>query len=77
MPDPEYLANMNISPITVEELKKLGLKIIRVSDVMDRKSTDIDILNYARDHDKVVITHDLDFSMLLAVGCFLNFLNLK
>ncbi len=35
---------------------------------MDEKSKDMEILDYARAHNKVVITHDLDFSMLLAVS---------
>ena len=67
MPELEFLANMNISPLTIGELKELGWKIVRVSDVMDRKSKDLEILSYAREHRKVVITQDLDFSLLLAV----------
>lgn len=35
---------------------------------MDKRSKDVEILEYARSHNKVVITQDLDFSMLLAVG---------
>ncbi len=68
MPELEFLANMNVSPITIDELRKLGWKIVRVSEVMDEKSKDMEILDYARAHNKVVITHDLDFSMLLAVS---------
>ncbi len=59
---------MNISPLTVGDLRKLGWDIVRVPEIMDRKSKDIDILTYARDHNKVVITQDLDFSSLLALG---------
>ncbi len=58
---------MNISPLTVEELRRLGWNIMRVPEVMDRKSKDIEILTYAREHKKVVIIQDLDFSALLAV----------
>jgi len=68
MPELEFLANMNISSLTVKELRKLGWNIIRVSEVLSNKSKDLEILNYARDHNKILITHDLDFSMLLAVG---------
>lgn len=68
MPELEFLANMNISPLTVEQLKQLGWNIVRVSEVMDRRSKDMEILTYARENNKVVITQDLDFSMLLAVG---------
>ncbi len=68
MPKLEFLANMNISPLTVDELRKLGWDIIRIPEIMDRKSEDAEILNYARTHNKVVITQDIDFSALLAVG---------
>lgn len=67
MPDIAFLADMNISPATVEQLKKSGWNIVRVSEIMDEKSTDIEIINYAREHNKVIITQDLDFSLLLAV----------
>ena len=62
----EFLANMNISPITVEKLRGLGWNIIRVSEIMDRGSKDVKILDYAKEHNKVLITQDLDFSALLA-----------
>ena len=44
MPELEFLANMNISPLTVEQLRKLQWNIIRVSEVMDRKSKDTEVL---------------------------------
>lgn len=68
MADLEFLADMNISPITVEQLRQQGLNIIRVSEIMKSNSKDKEILAYARDNNKVLITQDLDFSMLLAVG---------
>ena len=67
MPILEFLANMNISPLTVGDLRMLGWNIVRIPEIMDSKSKDIDILAYARDHNKVVITQDLDFSSLLAL----------
>lgn len=70
MPRLEFLANMNISPLTVEGLRKIGWNIIRVSEILDKKAKDIEILTYAQDHNKVVITQDLDFSSLLAVRGF-------
>ena len=66
MPKLQFLADMNISPLTVENLRKLGWKIGRVSEILDRKSKDIDILDYAREHGKVIITQDLDFSAIVA-----------
>jgi predicted nuclease of predicted toxin-antitoxin system len=70
VPRLEFLANMNISPLTVEGLLKIGWNIIRVSEILDKKSKDIEILSYAQNHNKVVITQDLDFSTLLAVRGF-------
>ena len=67
MPRLEFLANMNISPLTVEQLKKKGWNVVRISDVMDRGSKDIDVLLYAQKQNKVVITQDLDFSAILAI----------
>jgi predicted nuclease of predicted toxin-antitoxin system len=63
----EFLANMNISPLTVEQLRARGWNITRVSEVMKKESSDIDILIYAQMQNKVVITQDLDFSTLLAL----------
>lgn len=67
MPALEFIADMNISPLTVSQLREKGWKILRVSEIMDVRTADIDILNYARDKNKVVITCDLDFSELLAI----------
>lgn len=70
MPQLKFIVDMNLSPLTVSQLRERGWEIIRVSEVMDARTDDIDILNYARDHNQVVITNDLDFSELLAVnGC--------
>ncbi len=68
MPRLDFLANMNISPMTVKRLKEQGWNMIRIPEVMDPKCKDRDILRYAREHKKVLITQDLDFSFLLAVG---------
>ena len=68
MPKLEFLTNMNISPLTVEQLRKNGWNIVRVSEVMDRGSKDIDILIYAQQQNKVVTTQDLDFSSILALS---------
>ena len=50
MPRLEFLENMNISPLTVEGLRKIGWNIIRVSEILDKKTKDIEILTYAQDH---------------------------
>ncbi len=63
-----FLADMNISHLTAEELRRKGWDIIRVSEVMNVSSSDLDVLEYARTHDRILITQDLDFSTILAVG---------
>jgi predicted nuclease of predicted toxin-antitoxin system len=58
MPELDFFANMNISPLTVLKLREMGWNIERVSEVMDIGSKDIDILEYAKEKNKVIITHD-------------------
>lgn len=67
MPELKFIVDMDVSPLTVSQLKKYGWKIIRVNEIMDARTSDINILDYAKNHSLVVITHDLDFSELLAV----------
>ena len=64
------LANMNISPETVNALRVKGLDIIRVSQILPVTSSDADILDLARREKRIVVTQDLDFSALLALGGF-------
>jgi len=63
-----FLADIHISPATVVDLRSRGWDIVRVSEVLDPRSTDAEILAYARQHGQVVVTQDLDFSALLAVS---------
>ena len=63
-----YLADMNLSPQTVHALQTDGIDIIRVSEVLAATTKDIDILVYARQEKRVIITQDLDFSTLVAIG---------
>ena len=64
------LANMNISPETVNALQEKGLDIIRVSEILPVTSSDMEILDFARRENRVVVTQDPDFSALLALGGF-------
>jgi predicted nuclease of predicted toxin-antitoxin system len=61
-----YLADQNISPVTVSLLAGHGFDIRRVSDFLPANSADIDILKLARAQGLTVITQDLDFSSLIA-----------
>ena len=62
------LADMNISPRTVQALQALGWDIIRVSEVLPVTAADEEILEFAREGARAVITQDLDFSALLALS---------
>ena len=62
------LADMNISPKTVDALRQRGWDIIRVSEILPMDAEDEEILDLARREGRVVITQDLDFSALLALG---------
>jgi predicted nuclease of predicted toxin-antitoxin system len=63
-----FLADMDISPLTVEALRKEGWDIVRVSHFLSANARDADILQLARRQGRVVVTQDLDFSALLALG---------
>lgn len=62
------LADVHISPKTVRDLQKQGYEIMRSSDVLPNNAPDINILEFARTENWVVLTQDLDFSMLVALS---------
>ena len=68
MERPLLLADMNISPLSVDALRREEWDILRVSDLLKVNATDTEILALARQQNRVVITQDLDFSTLLALG---------
>jgi predicted nuclease of predicted toxin-antitoxin system len=59
---------MNISPLTVKSLQEAGWEVLRVSSVLSPRASDEEILSWARAEGRVLITQDLDFSRLLALG---------
>ena len=62
------LADVHISPKTVGDLQKQGYKIMRSSEFLPANAPDINILEFARTENWVVLTQDLDFSMLVALS---------
>jgi predicted nuclease of predicted toxin-antitoxin system len=62
------LADVHISPKTVGDLQKQGYEIMRSSQVLPANAPDINILEFARTENWVVLTQDLDFSMLVALS---------
>lgn len=67
-PSLQFIADMNLSPITVDVLRRDGWDIVRVSALLPVNASDAEILALARRQNRVVITQDLDFSTLLALG---------
>lgn len=63
-----FLADMDISPRTVEALCQRGWDIVRVSHFLLVNARDAEILQLARQQGRVMVTQDLDFSALLALG---------
>ena len=62
------LADVHISPLTVVALKSQGYDIVRTTDLLPATATDMEILELARLQGKIVLTQDLDFSMLVALN---------
>ena len=62
------LADVHISHKTVGDLQKQGYEIMRSSEVLPANAPDINILEFARIENWVVLTQDLDFSMLVALS---------
>ena len=62
---------MNISPQTVSALQDLGYSIIRVSGILPANSPDRKILTRAKQDNLIVVTQDLDFSTLVALGGYI------
>ncbi|MCS6815636.1 MAG: DUF5615 family PIN-like protein [Cyanobacteria bacterium] len=62
------LADVHISPLTVAALKSQGYDIVRTTDLLPATASDAEVLDLARVEGRVVLTQDLDFSMLVALG---------
>jgi predicted nuclease of predicted toxin-antitoxin system len=62
----KLLVDMNLSPHWVDRLNAEDLPAIHWSTVGRVDAPDAEIMAYAATHDYVVVTHDLDFSAILA-----------
>jgi predicted nuclease of predicted toxin-antitoxin system len=62
----KLLVDMNLSPDRVPFLKQAGFDVLHWSSVGDHKAPDGEIMQWARDNQSIVFTHDLDFGILLA-----------
>ena len=64
----KFIADVNISPQTVSTLKEADYDIIRSSEILPANAKDIEILELARSQNRIIVTQDLDFSMLVAIN---------
>lgn len=62
----KLLVDMNLSPAWVPTLEAAGLEAIHWSNLGSPRATDAVIFAFARDHNWIVFTNDLDFGTLLA-----------
>lgn len=61
------LLDMNLSPRWVAALEAANIAAIHWSQIGAPAAPDREIMDYAREHGHIVLTHDLDFSAILAV----------
>jgi predicted nuclease of predicted toxin-antitoxin system len=62
----KLLVDMNPSPRWVSFLASSQIEATHWSSVGPVKAEDTEIMAYAREHEQIVLTHDLDFSAILA-----------
>jgi predicted nuclease of predicted toxin-antitoxin system len=63
-----FLADMGISPYTVDELRKQGHDAIHLVEQALKRLADEDILLKARAEERILLTVDLDFAQLSAAS---------
>lgn len=63
-----FLLDMGISPATATFLRRLGHDAAHLRELGLHTLPDAEILRKARAEERILLTHDLDFSDLLAAG---------
>jgi predicted nuclease of predicted toxin-antitoxin system len=64
----KFLLDMNLSPEWCETLRQAGWDAAHWSTLGAYNASDAAIMEYARQNNYVVLTHDLDFSAILAAS---------
>lgn len=62
----KFIADIHISPLTVEALRKKGYDIVRITDKLPSTASDKEIILLAHQERAAIITQDLDFSAIIA-----------
>ena len=62
----KLLIDMNLSPRRSDVLEDAGIAAIHCSSIGANNAPDTEIMTHARENDFVVLTHNLDFSAILA-----------
>ena len=62
----KILADQNVSRRVVDELRSAGVDVLRVAEVLNPRASDVEVLAEGLRLGAVVLSHDQDFSMLLA-----------
>ncbi len=60
------LADMPISPKTVEHIRRLGIECRHLTEFRMGKASDEEIINFAKENGYTVLTEDLDFGTILS-----------
>ena len=63
----KLLVDMNLSPKWVDYFASKNIEAVHWSVIGAVDSPDLEIMEYARNHNYTVFTHDLDFGAILAV----------
>jgi predicted nuclease of predicted toxin-antitoxin system len=63
-----FLADAGLSPVTIDFLIQLGHEAVHVRTLGMQRAPDIDIVERAHADSSVVLTFDLDFGEVLALG---------
>ena len=62
----KFVVDMNLSPALCLVLKTEGWDVVHWSDVGDPRATDTELMIWAAQQGRIVLTHDLDLGSLLA-----------
>ena len=63
----KILIDMNMSPLWVQEFKLYEIEAVHWSTVGKFDAPDAALMDWARKHDHIVFTHDIDFGTALAL----------